>query len=141
VSFELTIAMKRDPVAGLFSNDGSASPPPYAAIVLNGLFDDAASNAVLKMVTDASDEGAASILVDMEAVVADDAACLQAFAERLMSLRRTDIHVQVVVHESGLHEHLAILPDSRDWLIAFTDAPVAGPRRALHVDGPGVTDR
>ncbi len=135
MGFELSIAAKRDPLEG--RNIGEPmSRPRYAAITLNGVFDDDALQAVMRTVSELFGDGAGSILIDMNDVRADDAACLGRFASGLMTFRSDGCHVQVVVRYAALHAEMAQIENSRDWLITSPDANVEEARHAVHLDGP-----
>jgi anti-anti-sigma regulatory factor len=138
MSFELDIAAKRDPLDGRKTGDRMSTAGPYTALTLNGIFDERASQRILRAVTDIFDMGADSVLIDMEDVSAHDDACLQNFAAALMSLRGSGRHVQVVARQSAFHAALAQAPDSRDWLRNFADGNVGEARLAIHLDGPAV---
>jgi anti-anti-sigma regulatory factor len=136
MSFELTVAVKRDPLETRAGNASNAASASHAEITLNGTFGPDASRDVLLAISTVARDGADSILVDMDDVVSDDRACLEAFAVGLMSLRQEGVQVQLTVRGAALHEELRQLPQSRDWLVAYSENPVGGARRSLHLDGP-----
>ena len=136
MSFELNIAVRHDSLEKQDGSEPSAKRGVYTAITLNGILDAEASQALLQMVADVCREGADSILIDMEGVDAPDHGCLEHFAAGLMSLRSEGRHVQVNVQHSTFHARMSKAANSRDWLLAFSEADGKGLRRAIHLDGP-----
>jgi anti-anti-sigma regulatory factor len=136
MSFELNIAVRRDPLEGRERDEPWAKPGVYTAITLNGIFDAEASQVLLRTVAGVCGEGADSILIDMEDVSAPDQGCLDHFAAGLMSLRSGGRHVQVNVHQSTFHARMSKTANSRDWLLTFSKADALGSRHAIHVDSP-----
>jgi hypothetical protein len=131
MSFELAISTKRDPL------DGRPTPNPASAchttVTLNGIFDEAAARAVLGTIEELVGEEATSILIEMQAIagVTD----FEHFAAELMRLRAAGKHVQVAVRDPALHARMSSLDDARDWLVVYSEVPVDGARRGIHVDG------
>jgi anti-anti-sigma regulatory factor len=137
MSFELTVAAKRDPNerSGPVS---SLVPSSCTAIALNGTLDDEAVRAVLKTVSELATRDADSILVQMEDVDGGKAECLTSLARGLMTLRADGTNVQVACRDEAFYAKMAGTVDSRDWLMSSSASDPHVPRRALHVDG---TDR
>jgi anti-anti-sigma regulatory factor len=135
VSFELSIAVKRDPASAPISSEPHASTSSVC-ITVNGVLGSDAADAILLAVTDAAAKSADPILILMEDVRAEDSMGVDALAKGVMALRTKGVNVQVSAQQDECHALLARERDSRDWLIAFSDPPSSGPRRAVHVDGP-----
>ena len=135
MSFELVVSAQRDPLAGQPSNEGDRPCAAHATVAANGGFDESASEAVLRAVSDLSRDGSRSIVVEMQDVEVGSVVSLQRFASGLMSQRRAGVHVQVAARHADLHASLAQLSDARDWLLSFQKADVAVARVAIHVDG------
>ena len=135
MSFELTIASKREPASESVSGATQPAAPSYVAIALSGTFDEEASHAVLSTVDELDAPTSESVIVNMTNVVANDPVCIETFALGLMSLRSEGRQVQVAAPDAALHEMMAKAPSARDWLMSREVAEPSGPRRALHLDG------
>ena len=139
MSFELTIAARKDP-AGVGTSAKQDSPPKTSAtIVLKGTLDGKSMEAVRTLVDDTLAGGAVSILVELRDVDASEQT-LRDLGDRMMLERNHGLPVQVIVKDRVLHERMAALPRARDWLLAFTESDVGGARKAIHVDGIGTTE-
>ena len=136
MGYDLSVSAKRDPGhARPFGERADATHATHASIALRGELDEAAARAVLQTVVDLARDGTCSIFVELGDVRADDPSCLRTFAANLMAQRSAGVHVQVAVRNAALHAEMAGLADSRDWLLACTEADDTLPRRAIHVDG------
>ena len=133
MGFELNVSVRRDPRERHLTV--AAAKASCTEITLNGTFDNSAANAILERVKLLSGNGADSIIIVMEDVIATDAVCLQTFAANLMSLRSAEAHVQVFVRDAALRSDLASIATSRDWLLD-SNAVIGSGRRALHFDRP-----
>lgn len=134
MGFELTIATRNAPVASTVDDH---APLQYTAIVLNGTLDDAAAHAVAQAIDTICGPAAACIIVEMESVACEDARALETLGVSMMEARSRDVNVQVAAHDRTLHDRLAAIADSRDWLISYAQSEDPGIRIALHLDGPG----
>ena len=134
MGFELNIAVKRDPLEMPQSMAPTASRTSSTTITLNGSLENDALQAVVRALADLCEQGAESIVVDMQNIDADDAACLREFAESIMALRGAGSQVQVAAADPGLHAKMSKLADSRDWLLALSVGSPSGLRRSIHVD-------
>jgi anti-anti-sigma regulatory factor len=141
VSFELVIAVKRDPSEALHAEREPSARGAFVSVALNGHFDEDASAALLSTISGLVAQDADSILIRMEDVTADSATCLDAFASALMSLRAEGVHVQISVAEPLLYAKMATSASSRDWLIDGASTDSDAPRRAIHLDGPADDQR
>ena len=133
MNMQLIVAARRDPVGRPASPSDAA--PLCASILLNGELDDAAVRAISETIASQFESRCDSLLVTMEDVVAD-AGPLEALAASIMRFRAAGSQVQLATWNHGMHDRLARLPDSRDWLIGFTGDEISGVRRAIHLDGP-----
>lgn len=104
-------------------------------LALTGSFGEAGRAELMRMVKQSFDDGADTVIIDVQEVVLEDDACLGRFAESLMAERSAGRHLQVVARQPKFHAACAAIASSRDWLIAFTAADVSGGRRSVHVDG------
>ncbi|MBD5635042.1 MAG: hypothetical protein IAI49_11245 [Candidatus Eremiobacteraeota bacterium] len=136
MSFELTIAARKDPLAASGADAVSPAAASHTTIVLNGSFDDGASREILRTASELSERPDDSVLVRIENVEAADARSLRSFAEGVMELRRAGRNVQVVVRSEALYVTFSGLPHAHDWLVAFSQSDVDGARRALHLNHP-----
>ncbi len=139
MAFDFRIAAKRDPVEASVSaqKDAAAVGPQAASVSLavTGPFGKAGCAELMRLVKQSFDDGADTVVIDVQDVVLEDNACLERFADSLMAERSAGRHVQVVARQPGFYAACAALAGSRDWLIAFTAADVSGGRRSVHVDG------
>ena len=113
-----------------------AAAPVVMSVAVNGGFSEAAYLGVINAVTRLCASGADSVFIDLQEITLDDAGCLERFAADVMSQRAVGCHLQVIARELAVHESLAALRGSRDWLMLFGDANI-GRRRAIHVDRHG----
>ena len=130
--YELTIATKQTPGDG--PGRTQPEPPLVSTLVLTGSLDEHATKAILATVAKVGVEGANSIVVEFKDVVADDTTALDALVDGIMSLRTHGAEVQIFAPDDALHEQLAALPKSRDWLLWRASDGSALPRKTLHVD-------
>ncbi len=132
MAFDFRIAVKRDPVKASVSaeRDAAAAGPRAASVALavTGRFGKAGCAELMRLVKQSFDDGADTVVIDVQDVVLEDNMCLERFADSLMAERSAGRHVQVVAREPGVYAACAALAGSRDWLIAFTAAD--GERRS-----------
>ena len=132
--YELTtVANRQDPS----DKPGRAErqTPTLSKLFLTGDLDSHASEAILATLAQTCVEGADSVVVEFDDVVASDARALDQLVAGLMSLRARGIEVQVFAREDALYEQLLALPQSRDWLLWRPADGAELPRKSLHVDG------
>jgi len=138
MAFDLRIAVKRDPTEASTSAamDASSVGPSVTCVSLavNGLLDEAGHTELVRRVKQSFEDGADTVIVDMQKIVLEDVACLERFAASLMAERSAGRQVQIIAREPELHARCASMAGSRDWLIADPEADAATPRRAIHLD-------
>jgi len=136
MSFDLRIAVKPDPVE---ANLSATTQPPrprdtLASLIVNGELDEAGCTELMRRVNQSFEDGADTVIVDMQSIVLQDVACLERFAASLMAERSAGHQVQVVAREPPFYATCASIAGSRDWLIADPEADAATARRAIHLD-------
>lgn len=140
MSFDLSIAVKRDPRETDRSAKSDAADQPQAALVsfvVNGEFREAGHIELIRRVRQAFEDGADTVTIEMQDIALQDVACLERFAASIMAERAAGRQLQVVARKPYFYATCASIAGSRDWLVAYTQADMTGGRRAIHVDGAG----
>ena len=107
MAFDFRIAVRPDPAEASLSakTDASAvgSRPASVSLAVTGSFGKAGCAELMRMVKQSFEDGADTVVIDVQDVVLEDNACLKRFAESLMVERSAGRHIQVVARQPGFY--------------------------------------